>query len=31
MKMKDKESFAAYLLHVDEISNTIRGLGEKVE
>jgi uncharacterized lipoprotein YehR (DUF1307 family) len=31
LKMKDKENVAAYLLHVDEIVNTIRGLGEKVE
>jgi hypothetical protein len=29
--MKDEENVAAYLLCVDEIVNTIRGLGEKVE
>jgi hypothetical protein len=29
--MKDEENVAAYLLLVDEIVNTIRGLGEKVE
>ena len=29
--MKDEEHFAAYLLHVDEIFNTIRRLGEMVE
>ncbi|KAH9296039.1 hypothetical protein KI387_039627, partial [Taxus chinensis] len=29
--MKDEENVAAYLLRVDEIVNTIRGLGEKVE
>lgn len=31
LKMKDEENITAYLLHVDEIVNTIRGLGEKVE
>jgi hypothetical protein len=31
LKMKDEENVAAYLLHVDEIVNTIRGLGEMVE
>lgn len=29
--MKDNENVASYLLPVDEIFNTIRGLGEKVE
>ena len=29
--MKDEENVAAYLLSVDEIFNTIRGLGEMVE
>jgi hypothetical protein len=29
--MKDKENAATYLIHVDEIFNTIIGLGEKVE
>jgi hypothetical protein len=29
--MKDEENVAAYFLRVDEIVNTIRGLGEKVE
>jgi hypothetical protein len=29
--MKDEEMVASYLLHVDEIFNTIKGLGEKVE
>jgi hypothetical protein len=29
--MKDEENVAAYLLRVDEIVNTIKGLGEKVE
>jgi hypothetical protein len=29
--MKDKENVAVYLLHVDEIFNTIRGLGETIE
>jgi hypothetical protein len=29
--MKDKENVASYLIHADEIINTIRGLGEKVE
>ena len=31
MKMKDEENVTAYLLCVDEIFNTIRGIGEKVE
>ncbi|KAH9328904.1 hypothetical protein KI387_001012, partial [Taxus chinensis] len=31
LKMKDEEKIAAYLLCVDEIVNTVRGLGEKVE
>jgi uncharacterized lipoprotein YehR (DUF1307 family) len=31
LKMKDEENVASYLLHVDEIVNTIRGLGETVE
>ena len=31
LKMKDKENVAVYLLHVDEIFNTVRGLGENVE
>lgn len=31
LKMKDKQNVAAYLLRVDEIVNTIRGLGEKNE
>jgi hypothetical protein len=31
LKMKDEENVAAYFLRVDEIVNTIRGLGEKVE
>ena len=30
-KMKDEENVAAYLLHVDEIVNTIKGLGEIFE
>lgn len=30
-KKKDDENIAVYLLCVDEIVNTIRGLGEKVE
>jgi hypothetical protein len=29
--MKDEENVASYLLHVDEIFNTIRGLGENFE
>ena len=29
--MKDEENFASYLIHVDEIVNTVKGLGEKVE
>ena len=29
--MKGEENVVAYLLEVDEIINTIRGLGEKVE
>lgn len=29
--MKDEENIAGYLLHVDEIVNTIKALGEKVE
>jgi hypothetical protein len=28
--MKDKENVATYLLRVDEIVNTIRGLGETI-
>jgi hypothetical protein len=31
LKMKDEENVAVYFLRVDEIVNTIRGLGEKVE
>lgn len=31
LKMKDEENVATYLLHVDEIVNTIKGLGEKIE
>jgi hypothetical protein len=31
LKMKDEENVASYLLCVDEIVNTIRGLGEMVE
>jgi hypothetical protein len=31
LKMKDEENVAAYFLRVDEIVNTIRGLGEEVE
>jgi hypothetical protein len=31
MKMKDEENVSAYLLCVDEIVNTIRGISEKVE
>jgi hypothetical protein len=31
LKMKDEENVAVYLLCVDEIVNTIRGLGENVE
>jgi hypothetical protein len=30
LKMKDEENVASYLLCVDEIVNTIRGLGEIV-
>jgi hypothetical protein len=30
MKMKDKENVATYILYVEEIVNTIRGLGEIV-
>jgi hypothetical protein len=29
--MKDEENVTTYLLHVDEIVNIIRGLGENVE
>jgi hypothetical protein len=29
--MKEEENVVSYLLHVDEIVNTTRGLGEKVE
>ena len=29
--MKNEENVVAYILHIDEIVNTIRGLGEKVE
>ena len=29
--MKDEENVASYILYVDEIVNTIKGLGEKVE
>jgi hypothetical protein len=29
--MKDEENVAIYLLCIDEIFNTIKGLGEKVE
>lgn len=29
--MKEDEAIAAYFLRVDEIVNTMRGLGEKVE
>jgi len=29
--MEDEENFAAYFLRVDEIFNTIKGLGEEVE
>ena len=31
LKMKDKENVVAYFLQVDEIVNTIKGLGEKAE
>ena len=31
LKMKDEENVAAYLLHVDEIVNTIKWIGETVE
>jgi hypothetical protein len=31
LKMKEKENVASYLLHVDEIVNTIGGLGENFE
>jgi uncharacterized lipoprotein YehR (DUF1307 family) len=31
LKMKQEENVATYFLRVDEIVNTIRGLGEKVE
>ena len=31
LKMKDKENVAVYLLHVDEIVNTMGGLGENFE
>lgn len=29
--MKEEENIAAYLLRVDEVVNTIRGLGEEVK
>ena len=29
--MKDEENVITYLLHVDEIVNTIRGLSENIE
>ena len=29
--MKDKENVVAYILRVDGIVNTIKGLGEKIE
>jgi hypothetical protein len=29
--MKDEDNVPAYLLCIDEIANTIKGLGEKVE
>jgi hypothetical protein len=31
LKMNEEESIATYFLHVDEIVNTIRGLGEEVK
>jgi uncharacterized lipoprotein YehR (DUF1307 family) len=31
LKMEDKENVLAYFLRVDEIVNTIKGLGEEVE
>jgi hypothetical protein len=31
MKMDEKEDIASYLLRVDEVSNSIRGLGEEFE
>lgn len=31
LKVKDKENVTSYVLHVDEIVNTIRGLGERIE
>ena len=31
LTMKEDEDIAAYFLRVDEIVNTMRGLGEKVE
>ena len=31
LKMKEQEDIATYFLRVDEIVNTMRGLGEKVE
>jgi hypothetical protein len=30
LKMKDEENFSSYFLQVDEIVNTIRGLGENL-
>ena len=31
MKMKEDEDIATYFLRVDEIVNTMRGLGEKIQ
>ena len=31
MEMKEDEEIAAYFLRVNEIVNTMRGLGEKIE
>ena len=31
LRMKDEEDIATYILHVDELVNTIRGLGEEVD
>ena len=31
LKMKEEENIVAYFLHVDEIANTIIGLGEKID
>lgn len=31
LKMEEEENIVQYLLHVDEIDNTIRGLGEEIE